>query len=186
MFSKWVIFILSKPTAVPYFTRVGVKLVSMLHLCHQKQRGSSLTVEWCRLRLKANHGHLQNQRVVWMVTARSRAQCLCEEEPFACGLKEKFKWKILFCIWWSCFWQWTSLFAKPCLCLGPPEEQQGLASKEMRCNRYSVDFKEWVKEWVNEQMNRASFLSRLAMFLLFFGGHLSAYSFVKCFLTYWK
>lgn len=42
------------------------------------QRGSSLTVEWCRLRLKANHGHLQNQRVVWMVTTRSGTQCLCE------------------------------------------------------------------------------------------------------------
>ena len=37
-----------------------------------------------------------------------------------------------------------------------------------------------MKEWVNEQMNRISYPSRLAMFLLLFGKHLSPYCFVKC------
>lgn len=67
-----------------------------------------------------------------------------------------------------------------------PEQQQGLANKEVFCNRCSVDFKEWMEEWVNEQTNRMSFSSRLAMFLLFFRERLSPYSSVNCFLTYWK
>lgn len=47
--------------------------------------------------------------------------------------------------------------ANPCLCLGLTEELQGVASKEMLCNRCSVGFVRMRKEGVKEQMNRMPF-----------------------------
>ena len=159
----------------------------MLHLCHRTKR-----VQPDRRVMQAQ---IQSQpwtppdyqRLVWMVTARSRTQCLCE--AFLEGKT--------ICLWPQRKIQVENKYSStsddpisdnglpywlsPDYVWGPQRNNRAWQAKKCFV-RGTLDFKEWMKEWVNEQMNRTSFLSRLAMFLLLFRGHLSAYSFVKCFL----